>query len=217
MTTPVRTPKPRGRKKPPRHMSAAQKAEAIALWESGNVTLDMLAKKFKKDKSTLMRLFQKEGAAKGSAEEETKQKVAEAVEKAIVSDATVLAERIRDTKEEHYKMASALARLTWGIIAEARKAGKPVATIATDMKALQAAAQILKTTREERYAVLGITSKDDDPDKPLPELVIKELDPDDIRKISQQIEEINDGSFDTGIDAPLDLPDESDSFDGGSE
>lgn len=169
-----------------RPLNAAQKAEAIALWKSGTVTLDDLAERFKKDRTTFLRLFKEEGVQKGETEAETKKKVEEAVEHAIVDDATVLATRIKDTKDEHYKMSAGLAKLTWNVIRQAAQEKRSPATYAGDMKALKDAAMTLKLVREERYAVLGINADDDNDDKPLPDLMIQELTAEDIKEMHRK-------------------------------
>src|SRR5690606_16093373 len=117
---------------------------------------DDLAKKFKKNRGTFVRLFQTEGVEKGSGAKELQEKVQEKVQEDLANDATVLANRIRETKEEHYKMSSGIAKLVWFTITKARQDGKPIATVAYDLKALKVAAETLKITREDRYAVLGI-------------------------------------------------------------
>lgn len=170
----------------PRHLTTSQKAEALALWRSGEVTLDELAKRFKKDRTTFLNLFNREGAQKGETKEKTEKKVQEAVESSIVSDSIILANRIRDTKEEHYKMAYGISRLTWDILSKAKREGIPIGSFAADMKTLQAAANVLKVAREERYAVLGISILDENDDKPLPDLVVQELTSEDIKRLNAE-------------------------------
>lgn len=169
-----------------RHLTASQKAEAIALWRAGEVTLDDLAKKFKKDRTTFVRLFDAAGVKKGEAKEETEKRVQEAVERAIVDDATVLANRVKETREDHYKYATGLAKLTWSIVVKTTQEGRAIGTAAADMKALQLASQVMKTVREERYAILNINNDADDEDRPLPDLVVQELTAEDIREMHRQ-------------------------------
>lgn len=189
-----------------RRLSSTEKAEAIGLWRAGSVTLDELAARFDRDRTTFVRLFNAEGVVKGEAKVEHEQKVAEAVESAALGDAGLVAERIRDTKEEHYKMASGMAKLTWTLIAECRREKRSVATIVNDLKSLKYAAEVIKTMREERFAVLGLNDKDRDDDTPMPDLVLRELTADEIKKMTNaRIEEddlgIPDGGFvDIGTD-----------------
>lgn len=194
------TPK---KKTPSRLLNEQQKAEAIALWRAGATTLDELAKKFKKNRSTFLRLFNKEGIMRGESAVATAQKVAEKVEETITTDAAEYARRIIETKEEQYKMAAGIAKLTWASIATAKKNGVPMASIQGDLKSLHIAAQTLKLTREERYALLGIDAGDSD-ERPLPDLVVQELTAEDIKEMHKaSMVQDDEGAFD------MELGDES--------
>lgn len=171
-------------------LTSTEKAEAIALWRAGSVTLDQLAEKFHRDRVTFLRLFNKEGVTKGEARDEHERKVAEAVETAAITDAATLATRIRETKEEHYKMAKAIAHATYKILAKAAQENRAVGTSLPDLKALQIASQTLKVAREERYAVLGMNEERRNEDTPMPDLVVQELTSDEIKQMhNQQISE----------------------------
>lgn len=134
----------------------------------------------------MLRIFKEDGAEKNADGAETTRKVQEAVQEAIVSDVVVLANRIRETKEDHYKMASNLAKLVWSTVLRAKQEGKPLGTTLPEVKALQTALSALKTAREERYAVLGISATDDHEDKPMPDLVVQELTASDIAEMHKQ-------------------------------
>lgn len=188
-------------KKPIRRLTVTQRAEAIALWQAGEITLEGLSKKFGKSRQAFLRLFDKEGVKKGSKSAETAKRVTEAVEAGMVDSAAETAKRIRDTKEEHYKMSSTLAKLTWKIIVDAQASGSALGTKLNDMKALQMASNVLKTVREERYAVLGLNEKVHDDDTPLPDLVIRELTAEQIAIMQETPEGDPDGDFD------LEMPD----------
>lgn len=170
-------------------LTPKQWAEAEALWESGEVTLDDLAARFGKDRSTFVNRFNKIGITKGSKREETKQRVAEEVAKQAISDATVLAARIKETKEEHYKMSAALAKLTWAEILEVKKTGAPFSSAMNNLKALDNAMNVLKKAREERYAVLGLDRDDHVDENGLPELVISELTAEQVEALRSRDEE----------------------------
>jgi hypothetical protein len=190
-----------------RHLTTSEKAEMVKLWTMGEATLEDLAKKFKKDTSSIARVLKEEGAEKGSGKEALAKRVSEAVEASIVSDATVYAERIKETKEEHYKMASGVAKLAWSIAVKAQRENRAQSTTSGDQKALSLLAHTLKITREERYAVLGLKADDAGEDRPLPDLVVQELSAEDIKEMHRasmvQAEEGDDGLFD------MELGDES--------
>lgn len=188
-----RTPAEHAKVSKPRrgkHLTETQKTELLSLWKAGAVTLDDLAKRYKSSLATIKRVISMAGAKKGEDAEEVRKQVEEKVKAAVLDDASVLAQRIRDTKEEHYKMATGLAKLTWNLIATARQNNAPMGALKNDMQALKAAADILKVTREERYMTLGIREEEDPEDKPMPELVISELTAEDIKQMHKaQVQE----------------------------
>ncbi|WP_323016466.1 hypothetical protein [Castellaniella sp.] len=167
-------------------MTTTERAEAVALWAAGEATLLELAKKYGKDISTIKSLMSREGVKKGQAVEERKEVVQEAIQQRIASEAEEIAKRVVETKEDHYKMASGLAKLIWNEIAEARKNEKPIATAYHNVKTLKTAADALKTLRDERYTLLGIRADEDDGDKTPPELVVKELTVKDIQEMQRK-------------------------------
>src|SRR5687768_6587797 len=178
-----------------KQLNATEKAEAIAMWRSGQYTLDQIAEKLDRSRLTFIRLFKESKVAKGENSAEHEKKITEAVEAAAVGDVAVLAQRIKETKEDHYKMASGIARLVWKLIATCTKEGHSFQTIGSDLKALRYAAAVLKTAREEKYAVLGLNEKETDDDKDPEDLVIREITADEIRdRINSNV---GDEDFDT--------------------
>jgi len=184
-----------------KRLTSRQLAEAETLYAAGEITLEGLATKFGRHRETFVKHFQKIGLKKGSAKEEHKKEVAEEVKKAAFDTATITATRIRETKEEHYKMAMGLAKLTWKEILNAKIEARPISTAINNLKALDAAMNVLAKARNERYAVLGLDRDDSaDPDS-LTELIITEL-------TADQIEEIRNRQEEDGLDmSDLKLPD----------
>lgn len=170
----------------PRRLTPRKWAEAEALWETGEVTLGDLVKRFNLSERAFMAHFSKRGIKKGAKAAEHKKKVSEEVTRAAVDDATIVAARIKETKEEHYKMSSALAKLTWDEILTARKNSSPMAVAMNNLKALDTAMNVLKKAREERYAVLGLDRDDHVDEDSLPELVISELTADQIKALQER-------------------------------
>lgn len=158
-----------------RNLTARQWREAEAMWKSGDFTYEDLVKKFGKFKSTFERHFKKNKIKKGENADATKRQVEEKLAAAAVNEATVTAVRIRETKEDHYKMASAIAKLTWNEILKTKQDGVPIAIAMNNIKTLDVAMGVLSKARTERWAVLGLDRPDAvDPDE-LPELIISEL------------------------------------------
>lgn len=195
MTTekPAKTPRPR--KRVPK-LTESDKAEAIALWKAGAVTLKDLSKKFGRTTQTFITLFKTTGSVKGSTAVEVAKRITEEVEKAVINDAAIYAKRIKDTKEETYNTSTAISKMVTATLVRARTEGIPYGNVINDLKSFKVAAETLKITREERYIVLGITGADDNADRPLPDLMIQELNALDIEELSRQNRVSDDGEFD---------------------
>ena len=160
-------------------MTPKQWAEAEALWESGEVTFAQLSAKFGKHVRTFKFHFKNHGIVRGS----KKAAIKAAVHDAMSEEAAVLAARIRETKEDHYKMASGIAKLAWSEILQAKSSGSPLASVINNLKALDTAAAVLVKMRSERYAVLGLNEDKAEDDDGLPELIVKELTADQIAEL----------------------------------
>lgn len=157
------------------HLTARQKAEAKALWERGEVTLDDLSKKFGKAPETFSRLFSREGVQKGSKAKEVEKKTQAAVEAAMEREAVTLAQRVITCKDDHYKFFDALRKLTVAEIASARQRNAPLASVMNNIKTLREAAQVGDITQKKMFEILGINPLKDKADEDLPELKILEL------------------------------------------
>jgi len=188
-----------------RRLTPKQWAEAETLWSLGEVSLGDLAKKFGVSEPAISQHMKRNGIKKGSKAEAHKKKVSDEVAKAAIDDATVLAARIRETKEEHYKMATGIAKLAWGEILKARQENAPVSVAMNNLKALDTAMNVMTKARAERYAVLGLDKDDFVDEEGLPELLIQELTADQI----EQLRSRDFSEFTVG-----DLPDEKE---GGEE
>lgn len=174
--------------KKPRKPNLTQKewTEAKTLWESGEVTYSDLAKKFDRHEQSFIRYFNRHGIKKGTKRAKHQKRVEEQVEKAALNDAAIIAARIKETKEEHYKMASGLAKLTWAEVLKTKQDGVPVATALNNLKALDTAMTVLKKAREERYSVLGLDRPDAIDENDIPELVISELTAEQIASLRER-------------------------------
>lgn len=191
-------------------LTPKQWAEIEALWESGDVTLADLVKRFGKSVNTFKGYFKRNGIVRGSRKAAIKSAVLSAAEE----EASVLAARIKETREEHYKMSSGIAKLAWSEILQAKSSGAPVGVAMSNLKALDTAASILKKTREERYAVLGLFEEKAVDDEGLPELIIKELTAEQIAELRDRDASAIDDLPEDGFD---DLPNDDDDDEGDAE
>ncbi|MFW6855375.1 hypothetical protein ACODYM_29210 [Burkholderia gladioli] len=161
--------------KPKKRLTPRQWAEAEALWAAGDITLRGLIEKYGLQKSAFVRHFQKIGLKKGEKADEIRDAAQDAIKKAAEEEAALLRQRILETKEEHYKMAAGIAKLTWAEIVRAKSEGIAFGAVQGNIKALELAMNALKKAREERYACLGLDKDDYVDEDELPELVIAEL------------------------------------------
>lgn len=170
-----------------RKMTPAQKAEAVAMWRSGEYTLDQLATKFKRRPETMSRLFTEMGIKKGEAAAEHQAKVAKELETRMLNDIAEQAHRIAKVKEEHFKMADALGKLVWQEIVACKKAGKSIEKLRGTMHTLQMASSTLGNVRGELYRILQIDKFDEKKeDEDLPELTVRELTDDETKALQSE-------------------------------
>lgn len=177
-----------------------QWAEAEALWALGAATRDELAKKLDVTPTAVTMHMKKVGAVRGAKAEEQRKRISDVVTEAAVSDATVHAQRIKETKESHYKMAAALANMAFGEILNAKQEKAPLAVATSNLKALDSAITVLAKARIERWAVLGLDRPDSVDTNELPSLVIEEL-------TADQIEELRNRDFNAFEE--IDIPNEA--------
>ncbi|MDR8284238.1 DNA-binding protein, partial [Acinetobacter baumannii] len=86
-----------------RYPSASAWAEAEALWASGDVTLEDLAKKVGVSATSVSLHMKKRKITKGEKAKEHSERISKQVAEDILSEGTVHSQRIKETKEEHYK------------------------------------------------------------------------------------------------------------------
>jgi transposase-like protein len=191
-----------------RHLTTSQKAEAVALWRTGSVTLGDLSKRFGKRPETFSALFKRMGVKKGSAAEEHTARVAAAVETKILTDVEEHARRVAQAKEDHYKMSNGLAKLVWAEIVRARQAELKIEGLKETMQTLRLAAEVISNSRKELWTVLKIEDADKNKElEDLPELQVRELTDNEIGQLQKQgdVDELG-GDDDVGGDM---LPEES--------
>lgn len=187
--TPAAPPKETEPRKKRQQVSPRKWAEMEALYEAGDIDAKGIASRLNMSEAYIYERFGKKGIKKGSKAKEMAARVKEEVAKTVVDDSVVLAQRIRETKEEHYKMAQGMAKLTWKEVMLAQQTNQPIADRLGNFKALNQAMQVLKGAREERWAVLGLDQTGGEDMTDLPELVVEEL-------TAQQIEDIQNAQED---------------------
>lgn len=175
MTTATARPSKRNPKKG-KHLNETEKAEAIVLWQRGDVTLSDLEKKFGRSRDTFISLFAAAGVKKGEKADDTRLEVEKAVQAAATADATLLAQRVIETKEEVFKMSSGVRKLIWLAITKAKQENRALESELGTIRTLKEAIQAIKISQELSYEVLGLNKEEKaDDEETLPELVFHEL------------------------------------------
>lgn len=156
-------------------LTPRQWASVEAAYMAGTMTQQRLAEKFGVSKRAIQRHMTNKKIVAGGKAEEHREAVINEIGKSQIDDAQVLAARIRETKEEHYKMVAGLGKLTWAEVLKAKSDGAPISVAMNNLKALNEAIKNIKMVREEKWAVLGLDKDTFIDEDGLPALVISEL------------------------------------------
>lgn len=169
-----------------RYPPASVWAEAEALWASGDVTLEELARKVGVSKTSVSLHMKKRRVTKGEKAKEHSEQISKRVAEDLLGETSVISTRVKETKEEHYKMAKGLARLVWNEVVKAQANGGAYAASQGNLKALETASNTLAKIRQERWSVLGLDKADAVDANQFPELVIEELTADQVEELQSR-------------------------------
>jgi len=161
-------------------------AEAEALWANGDATRKEIAKKLGVSESAVQQHMAKAGVKYRQNADQHRAKIADAVQQAATEEASIHAQRIRETKNEHYAISQNIAKLVWQEVLTAKKNGQPLATAAPNLKALDIAISALAKARMERWAVLGLDRPDAVDTNELATLEINELTAGEIEELRER-------------------------------
>lgn len=201
-------------------LTPKQWGQIEAMWESGDYRYEDLIAKYGCSQSTLERYFKKHKIVKGSKAKDIKKKVEEKLAAVASDEAAVQALRIRETKDEHYKIINGMGKLLWNEILQAKQDKTPVAVRMNNIKALNMAIDGFSKVRQEKWALLGLDKPDAvDPDE-LPELVISKLTDAEIEEMRNRDDSLDDlpadedgadnGVVEEGDNGIVDLTDDED-------
>lgn len=195
MTTPEeKTITKKAGRGPAKNLTGAQKAEAVALWRAGEITLEGLSKKFKKRPETFSRMFTRMGITKGSGAAAAIKKAEELVAERVVSDTELTLQRISEVRESHYTMSRHLAKLAFREIINAKNAELDVGKLKDVMAVYKMASDVIGNSRKELFDLLNAEKyeKAEDIDN-LPDLTVREL-------TNDEIEQLHSSPIDDGMD-----------------
>lgn len=185
-----------------RYPTVSEWAKAEALWATGDVTLEELAKMVGVSTTSVSLHMKKAGITKGEKADERRKAVSEKVAEEAMGDISEHAQRIKETKDEHYKASQSIAKLTLRELAKAQQEHTPFGAITPNLKALEVAMNILAKSQQARWQILGLDRPDAVDDTELPSLEITELTADEIEELRQR-------NFNDPLELDLEFEDET--------
>ncbi len=183
-----------------KRLSATEWGQIEEMWASGDFTLADLATSFGANASYLSTALAKRGVEKGSKAEVYVEAAKDEVAREMISDAAANIKRIKDSKDEHYKYASTLAKLIFARIAKQITSEKPIEDAKDDIATLKLAMAGIQMARADRWAITGLDREPDAGDE-IPVLPIEEFTQEDLDEIARL------------GDPDLDIPDNEKSID----
>lgn len=192
-----------GENKQARRLTDAQWAEIVEAYELGVKGITELAEEYGVSRQNLSGRFKINGIQKGSRAGELKQAVnqaakAQAAQAAAQADrfAEKKAEYIEETRMQGYAALKQVQIIAAKIVIEAHRAGRAMATIDDDMKALRRYQAILTENVRTRLGDVLNANESVDPDD-LPALIVEDLTAEEVAEHHREIGALDD---DTDID-----------------
>ena len=157
-----------------KRLSPTEWEQLKLLWEYGDHTLTDLSDQFGIRPDTIQRRLKEDGIEKGARAHEVKNATATAMHEEMAKQAAENMKRVVETRNDHYRYAEALAKMTMSEVVEAKNSRQAIATKDANLAALNKAAKTLEVLRKERWILLGLDREDGDPED-MDELLISEL------------------------------------------
>lgn len=165
-------------------LSSADWERIKLLWEFGTHTLADLSKEFGVRGDGIHKRLKKDGIQKGSRAHLAPINAAENDE--IAKQAAESMRRIVETRNDHYRYAEVLARMTMAEVIDAKNKSQAISMKDANLAALNKAAKTLEVLRKERWVLLGLDREDGDPED-MDELMISELSQDQIEAMQAEM------------------------------
>lgn len=132
--------------------------------------------------------------------------------------------RIRETKDADYRYTEFLQRQSIKLLMDAQREGRPLATTLDDLKSLKTAMEVVRGGTDNKWRILGLDKENEDTDKELPELPIREMtDAEIIAERDKQLlddadlEAVEEALVEDGEDDDPEDEDEDDDIGGGDD
>lgn len=168
-----------------RRLTPAEWATIEEMWASGSVTLEQLEEQFLVSAPYLSKKLSERGIKKGSRSAELAAAATEKVKETLVDVHAKKMTRVAETKDEHYKFAQTLSKLTFQLVAQQVQKGGSIADIRDDIRTIKDAMTAIAIARDERFRVLGL-DKDEDTGDEVPALIVTEMTAADIEELRKK-------------------------------
>jgi hypothetical protein len=165
-----------------RRLSESEWAEARALWEVGDSSLEELSAHFGVSKRALQFHFKKHDVKKGSKARELAASIEKEVFRAELTNKDLLVGRAKDIRERAYSNARVIENLIMAQLEQAQKDPSQAYKASSAMKILSLAASTLERTHQLKKTALGL-DKDPAIAEELPVLTFRDLSKEDLEKI----------------------------------
>lgn len=186
-------------------LTEAQITAAIATFKTGGITMKALAASYGISARTLTRHFKKRGVGAQPdpklQQEIAAQAASEARRALIGGDPLEYAKKVYETREQSRKGGAFVHRWALKIATDhMQKPNSRPAELINDLKAIHILSAILKNAQDIQTEALGIGTDLNFDDDTLPELPIKVMDDDDVKRVREATDTLGD---DLALPAPL--------------
>ena len=150
-----------------KRLAAAEWAEARALWETGEATLEELSLRFGITERALQVHFRKHATLKGSKAKEVAAAVQQAVFADIFEDSAVARAKGREARAAAYGNATQIEGLIMAQVSEAQKDPANAYRASSALRMLALAMQALERAHSMKWASLGLDQLEDAQELPV--------------------------------------------------
>jgi hypothetical protein len=144
-----------------KRLAAAEWAEARALWETGEATLEELSLRFGITERALQVHFRKHATLNGSKAKEVAAAVQQAVFADIFEDPAVARAKGREARAAAYAHATQIEGLIMAQVSQAQKDSANAYRASSALRALALASQALERVHSMKWSSLGLDKIDD--------------------------------------------------------
>lgn len=168
-----------------KRLTPREYARAKTMWQSGDYSLKEISDTVGVSATALSRRFKRDSVSKGSDAKKVSAAVKRAIEKTSAAQAEELASTAHDIKMLALKSIELFNKKNYADVVACIKAGRPLAEIQGDIKALKIASEIVNLNYATGARILGL-DQDLNMDDQLPELQIHLMTENDVAELREQ-------------------------------